>query len=100
MLDYVPTRSWAGNRMYMQASILAHNLTRELQMQTQPRSYRNASKRPALWAFEKLETLRNRMIRRAGRLHSPDGKLMLTMSANAAVQADYERIMLALQAAA
>jgi hypothetical protein len=100
MLDYVPTRSWAGNQMYMQASILAHNLTRELQMQTQPRSYRNAPKRPALWAFEKLETVRNRLIRRAGRLHSPDGKLMLTMSANAAVQEDYERIMQALQAAA
>ena len=100
MLDYVPTRSWAGNQMYMQASILAHNLTRELQMQTRPRAVYSGPTRPAMWAFEKLETLRNRLIWRAGRLHSPDGRLTLTMSANAAVQADYETIMSALREAA
>lgn len=100
MLDYVPTRSWAGNRLYMQASILAHNLTRELQMQTKPRSVYSGAMRPALWSFEKLETLRNRLIWRAGRLHNPDGRLTLTMSANAAVQEDYELIMNALREAA
>jgi hypothetical protein len=100
MLDYVPTRSWAGNQMYMQASILAHNLTRELQMQTRPRAVYSGPTRPAMWPFEKLETLRNRLIWRAGRLHSPDGRLTLTMSGNAVVQADYETIMRALQEAA
>jgi len=92
MMDYVPTRSWAGNLIYMQASILAHNLNREMQMLTKPRSRENGLTRPALWVFEKLETVRNQVIRRAGRLHTPNGKLTLTMSANEAVQADYERI--------
>ena len=100
MLDYVPTRSWAGNQIYMQASILAHNLNRELQMSTKPRSRENGAKRPALWLLEKLETVRNRLIRRAGRLHKPDGKLTLTMSGNEAVQRDYERIMSELAPAA
>ena len=100
MMDYIPTRSWAGNLIYMQASILAHNLNREMQMQTKPRTRENGLTRPALWLFEKLETVRNRVIRRAGRLHSPNGKLTLTMSTNEAVQGDYERISAGLAEAA
>ncbi len=100
MMDYIPTRSWAGNLIYMQASILAHNLNREMQMLTKPRVRENGLTRPALWLFEKLETVRNKMIRRAGRLHAPNGKLTLTMSANEAVQRDYERISAGLAAAA
>lgn len=99
MMDYIPTRSWAGNLIYMQASILAHNLNREMQMQTKPRRESGLT-RPALWLFEKLETVRNLLIRRAGRMHRPDGKLTLTMSANEAVQRDYERIAARLAAAA
>jgi len=100
MMDYIPTRSWAGNLIYMQASILAHNLTRELQMQTKDRVRETGLTRPALWLFEKLDTVRNRLVRRAGRLHTPNGKLTLTMSVNEAVQRDYERIMTDLAVAA
>jgi hypothetical protein len=100
MMDYVPTRSWAGNQFYMLAAIVAHNVTRELQMRTSPRRRAANPKRAALWLFEKLETVRNRTIRRAGRLHRPDGTLTLTMSRNAAVQADYDRIMRGLGLAA
>lgn len=100
MMDYVPTRSWAGNQFYMLAAMVAHNVTRELQMQTKPRSRKTDPKRAALWLFEKLETVRNRTIRRAGRLHRPDGTLTLTMSGNEAVQADYDRIMNGLEWAA
>jgi len=100
MMDYVPTRSWAGNQFYMLASLVAHNVTRELQMRTQPRARKTNPKRAALWVFEKLETVRNRMIRRAGRLNRPDGVLTLTMSRNEAVQKDYERIMRELEKAA
>jgi len=100
MMDYVPTRSWAGNLLYMQASILAHNLTREMQMQTKPRRRENGLTRSALWLFEKLDTVRNRLIRRAGRLHTPNGKLTLTMSENEAVRRDYERIATELAVAA
>ncbi|MBE0567953.1 MAG: transposase, partial [Krumholzibacteria bacterium] len=100
MMDYVPTRSWAGNQFYMLASLTAHNVTRELQMRTAPRRRGTNPKRAALWLFEKLETVRNRTIRRAGRLHRPDGALTLTMSRNEAVQADYDRIMRGLEQAA
>jgi hypothetical protein len=100
MMDYIPTRSWAGNLIYMQASILAHNLTRELQMQTKDRVRETGLTRPALWLFEKLDTVRNRLIRRAGRLHRPNGKLTLTMSENEAVQRDFERVMAGLAVAA
>jgi hypothetical protein len=100
MMDYVPTRSWAGNQFYMMASLTAHNVTRELQMQTAPRRQGTNPKRAALWLFEKLETVRNRTIRRAGRLHRPDGTLTLTLSGNKAVQADYDRIMRGLGRAA
>jgi len=100
MMDYVPTRSWAGNQFYMLASLTAHNVTRELQMRTSPRRRGTNPKRAALWLFEKLDTVRNRTIRRAGRLNRPDGVLTLTMSRNEAVQADYGRIMKGLWQAA
>jgi len=100
MLDYVPTRSWSGNQFYMAASIMAHNVTRELQMRTKPRQRGTNPKRAALWLFEKLETVRNRLVRRAGRLHRPDGRLTLTMSRNEAVQAGFDRVMHGLEEAA
>lgn len=100
MMDYVPTRSWAGNLFYMLASITAHNVTRELQMQTKSRLCGTNPKRAALWLFEKLETVRNKLVRRAGRVHRPDGKLTLTMSRNEAVQAGFDQVMQGLKEAA
>jgi hypothetical protein len=35
-LDYVPTRTWAGNQTFLLSAILAHNLNRELQMTARP----------------------------------------------------------------
>jgi hypothetical protein len=57
-------------------------------------------KRPALWDFEKLETLRKRIVQRAGRLIRPQGKLTLSMSANGAVKKDLLHILGALENAA
>ena len=37
-MDYVPVRTQAGNQLYMFAGILAHNLTRELQIRLHPRA--------------------------------------------------------------
>jgi hypothetical protein len=67
---------------------LAHNLSREIQMIAQPLAPRSLVKRPALYAFERLDTLRHRIIQRAGRLTRPQGELTLTMSANQAVRSD------------
>ena len=50
-------------------------------------------KRAAPWVFGKLETVRNRTIRQAGRLNRPTGVLTLMLNRNEAVQKDYERIM-------
>ena len=33
-LDYIPVRTLQGNRLFRQAALLAHNLTKEIQMQT------------------------------------------------------------------
>jgi hypothetical protein len=81
-LDYVPTRIWNGNKAYLLATVMAHNLTRALQMRhTQP--LRNTTaKRPPLWQFTRLDTLRKTIIQRAGRLIRPQGQLTLSMPNN------------------
>jgi Transposase DDE domain group 1 len=87
-MDYIPVRRQGGNQFYNLAAILAHNLTREIQMMARPRDRGTTEKRSALWSFVELKTLRHLIIQRAGRLTAPKGKLTLTMSANEAVQKD------------
>ena len=90
--DYIPTRKLAGNRVWMTCGIMAHNLVRELQMQSKPPARGTTEKRSPLWTFEHLGTLRHRLLQRAGRITHPGGKLTLTLSGNPAVR----REMLAL----
>ena len=97
-LDYVPTRTWVGNQIYLLSVLLAHNLGRELQMMAYPPSRATLEKRPAFWAFEGLDTLRRRLIQRAGRLIRPQGQLTLSMSANPAIQEELLHYLAALQA--
>lgn len=85
-MDYIPVRTLTGNQTYMLAAILAHNLNRELQMQVRSPERRTTKKRAPLWYFERLETLRRKLIQRAGRLTRPQGALTLTLTANEAVQ--------------
>ncbi len=99
-LDYVPTRTWVGNQIYLLSTLLAHNLSRELQMIARPVPRRASQKRPALWDFARLNTLRCRLIQRAGRLIRPQGRLTLSMSANSAVQHELLHYLQALQKAA
>ncbi|MCA1606677.1 MAG: IS1380 family transposase [Acidobacteria bacterium] len=98
-LGYVPTRTWVGNQIYLLSVLLAHNLGRELQMIAHPPSRATLEKRPAFWAFERLDTFRRRVIQRAGRLIRPQGQLTLSMSANPAVQEELLHCLEALQAA-
>lgn len=99
-MDYVPTRTWRGNQVYLLAAVLAHNLTRELHMRVREPMRTTQPKRPALWDFEQLDTLRKRLVQRAGRLIRPQGKLTLSMSANNAVKNDLLHILDALDKAA
>jgi len=89
--DYIPTRKWAANRLYAQTAILAHNLTRELQMRVAAPDRATTPQRAPLWIFENLSTIRHKIIRRAGRLVRPNGTWVLTMNANQAAQEDIER---------
>jgi hypothetical protein len=87
-LDTIATKGLAGNQIFTLCSMMAHNLSRELQMLGSPALSRALPKRPAAWTFERLDTLRHRIIQRAGRLTKPQGKLTLTMSANQRVRYD------------
>jgi hypothetical protein len=61
---------------------------------------RARSKLAAAWLFERLDTLRHRIIQRAGRLTRPKGEHTLTMSGNQAVLKDLLHFMDVLQRAA
>ena len=87
-MDYVPTQRLAGNQVYVLAAMLAHNLNREMQMQSLPKARQTTERRAPLWQFEQLGTLRRKLVQRAGRLTKPQGQLTLTMSANAAVKSE------------
>jgi len=99
-LDAIPTKRLAGNQVYTLCAMMTHNLSRELQMLAVPSVSRALPKRPAAWTFEKLDTLRHRIIQRAGRFTWPQGELTLTLSANQAVRKDLLHFLDALQEAA
>lgn len=92
-LDYIPVRKKTGNQIYGLAAMLAHNLTRELQMQATPRTKKTTAKRRPLWVFESLKTIRHRLVRRAGRLLFPQGRFTLSLGANEAVQKDFDKYL-------
>jgi hypothetical protein len=87
-LNVIPTRRLAGNQIYTLCAMMAHNLSREIQMIADFPSLRAQPKRSSAWTFQTLDTLRHRIIQRAGRLTRPKGELTLTMSANHAVRKD------------
>ena len=94
-MEYVPVGKWHGNQAYCLAALTAHNLTRELQMRATPRERGTRSKRPALWTFETLGTLRGRVLRQAGRLIHPQGYLTLVVSRAKAFRKSLEKYLAA-----
>ena len=99
-LDVIPSKRLAGNQVYTICAMMAHNLSREMQMLASSPSLRAQPKRPAAWTFQTLDTLRHRIIQRAGRLTQPQGKLTLTMSANETVRKDLLHFLNTIQKAA
>ena len=99
-LDTIATKKLAGNQIFSLCAMMAHNLSRELQMIAAPPAPRALSQRPAAWSFERWDTLRHFIIQRAGRLTWPQGKLTLTMSANQAAREDLLHFIDLLQNAA
>ncbi len=98
-MDYVPVRRRIGNQLYLLAGLFAHNLARELQMATTPPSRGTTPQRSTLWTFEKLDTLRNMLLHRAGRLTRPQGIFTLTCNANTWLRERLLGILHALKAA-
>jgi len=94
-MDYVPSRSWAGNKIYLLCAVIAHNLGKELQMDACERQRRTTERRQPLWIFDGLEIMRRKFIQRAGRLTRTKGVVPLTMSANPAVQQAIESYLAA-----
>ena len=100
-LNVLPSKRLAGNQLYTLCGMMAHNLSREVQMLASAnRASRALPKRPAAWRFEKLETLRRRIIQRAGRFTRPQGELTLTMSMNRKTRSDLMHFLDVLQKAA
>ena len=99
-MGYVPVKTRVGNQLYMFAGILAHNLTRELQMRLHPRERRTTAKRAALWCFREIETLRRTLIQRAGRVIRPAGKWVLSMNNNARLEGEMRHALATLKACA
>jgi hypothetical protein len=96
----IPARKLAANQTYTLCAMLAHNLSRELQMLAAPSHKRATQKRRAAWTFETLGTMRRRLLQRAGRLNRPQGELTLTMSANKKVKKELLHFLDCVQQAA
>ena len=99
-LNVIPSRRLGGNQIFTLCAMMAHNLSREIQMLAKPSAPRSLAKRPAVYAFQRLDTLRHRIIQRAGRLTRPQGELTMTMSANHAVRKDLMHFLDVLKKAA
>ena len=99
-LDYIPSRRLISNQLYLLAGLMAHNLTRELQMATTTPRRATTRKRAAFWVFQRLQTMRLTVIQRAGRLTKPHGLLTLTVSTNKTLKERLLALLKALQTAA
>jgi len=99
-LDLVATHTLHGNQMFTVTSMMAHNLSRELQMAAAPRDRGTLPKRPALWEFEELGTLRQRIVHLAGRLSRPQGELTLTLNDTPVIRVELEKYLSGYLAAA
>jgi hypothetical protein len=95
-LDYLPCRRLVANQVFTTAGMLAHNLSRELQMCAQSPAPRTRPKRPTLWTFHSLGTIRQHLLHRAGSLTRPQGELTLKLNANPAVRDAMQRYLAAL----
>lgn len=85
-MGHIPVRTRNGNQAYLLAGLLGHNLLRELQMRQSAPQRRTTAKRAALWVFEQVGSLRQRIFHRAGKLTRPKGRLTLTLNASPPLQ--------------
>jgi hypothetical protein len=94
-MDNIPVKTLNGNKLYCMASMLAHNLNHELQIATQPRERGTTERRSPLWIFRNINTIRQNLIQKAGRLIRPQRKLTLVMGANEKVRQEILKLLAA-----
>lgn len=87
-LSYIPCRRIAPNQLYTLATMLAHNLSRELQLHSSPQRRAQSPTRAPQHELMNLGTMRDRFIRRAGRLTRPQGRLRLCISATGSARSE------------
>lgn len=92
-MEYIPCRKWVANRIYLLANFLTHNAMREMQMSACPKPRKTTEKRTVRWVFEGIDTLRKKIIQRAGKISFPQGRFTLTLSPNPAVEAMMKRFL-------
>ncbi len=92
-LEYVPVRGLTGNQFYCLAGMMSHNFTRELQVRTYQRNRGTTEKRSALWIFQKLSVIRQKIVQRAGKLIRPQGKLTLVMAADGPLKEELQEFL-------
>lgn len=98
-LDYVPCRRLIPNQIYVVSSMLAHNLSRELQIRAEPTRRRTTPTRSGLFVVRTLGTLRDQLVRRAGALSRPGGRLTLTVAAPEPARQELDAMLEHLRAA-
>jgi len=98
-LGYVPCKRLVPNQLYVLSAMLAHNLSRELQLHAEPPRRKSGSTRAAVFALRTLGTIRDQLVRRAGALSRPQGKLALTVAAPAVARHEFDELLEHLQAA-
>lgn len=95
-LDYLPFKRKCSNIVYSLCGVMAHNLSRELQMRVKGKERNCTEKRSPLWKFESLGKIQSEVINRAGRLTRPMGELTLTLNRNQNTKDLYEKFLKAI----
>ncbi len=85
-LGYIPSQTLVANQLFLAAAMLAHNLGREFGWRVAGQSPRTTANRAPSVVLPQLETLQKYYFHRAGRFTRPQGRLVLTISANKVIQ--------------
>jgi len=92
-MGHIPCNKRVANEVYLLCSSVAHNLGREIQMNVTKRKRKTTPQRKALWVFEEMGTIRNKIIRTAGRLTRPQGTLTLNMAGSPRREKELNRFL-------
>src|SRR5262249_14702381 len=95
-LDVVPTNHYGANSAWQQLSVLAHNLFRNLQLDTGAGRKPRSPKRTYACLLQSIRTFRFLLTARDRRVTRIDGSNVLRLAQNPSVQQFYESLAHAL----